>query len=481
MSRNFSHKDRVQILLQYWELGPQQQLCVPFGFATATEYQEALALVRNKDAAAEKKINNWESRLSNSLRSDLSSANVKKVSEYLVSQLKKPASAPDLASALEGPDAQFFYFLARSDLGSGDHANMWDQARAAEQRVASVGGDTIETPRSGGDKSGDGHLGNSLAPTISSHYVGVKWPDTDGLVQHFAQAYSRTLGGSLPKKHDRKFREHVFFLYRLGLAGIQKRDFWDGAITPRDKKLQVVIRRIPARIYYDDPFEEWLFYEEAYYDSGTGVVYNGAGVIYGFHGGMTLLSRDGTMMPNEDRAYQKKLSLAHFDFRSALAEKQKRDRDCYIGSIAMESDYNPDRDDFFAPTAYRCLLRKAPDETKWDEVKASLGKPGKSATIPIGEHCSRTPDGILDFKDGKLWGRESDLEYHNHFHSWRWYFNRLNINRHVTDLLIACPSIYSRWPDNGIGLPAGPTIAAPQPSRSGVRPQRGRRLGNVQE
>lgn len=487
MARKFFHRDRIQILLKYWGLR-QKELCVPFEVVSAAEYSATRDLEEQGDGEASKKINNWESQVSKLLTKnrDLPSTEVTNVSAYLAShpQLNGAVSAHEVESALDDTDAKFFYFLGTSGIGAGDHANVSDQTRTAEQPAALVGGDTSEALHSGrGDQSGEGHLGNSLAPPVSSHYVGVRWPDTDGLRQHFSTAYSRTLGGSLPEKPDRKKRERVFFLYRLGLAGIENRDFWDGAITARDEQLQVVIRRIPARIYYDDPFEEWLFYEEAYYDSGSGVVYNGAGVIYGFHGGMTLLSRDGTMMPNEEKAYQKKLSLAHFDFRPALhPEQEKRDHNYYIGSIAMESDYNPKRDDYFAPTAYRCLLRKAPAGTKWDDVKASLGNPGRSATIPIGKHCERS-NGILDFKDGKLWDRERDLKYDDHkdHDSWRWYFNRLNINRHVTDLLIACPSIYSRWPkETGAAAPVAIT-EEPRSSRNAGPRRRDKRRETTPE
>lgn len=194
---------------------------------------------------------------------------------------------------------------------------------------------------------------------------------------------------------------------------------------------------------------------------------NARGVIYGFRGGMTLLCRDETLSPRDSKVFGKKLALAHVDFRPALAHEQTAPThsdaqadEYYIGSIAMESDFNPNKRDFFAPTAYRCLLRKAPNGTKWDDVRARTEEnprnrksgreqiiiPGKSATIPLGLDCDLTPDGIFDLKNGETWNREDDLQYGGSPYSWRWYFNRLNINRHISDLLIACPAVYSRWP-----------------------------------
>jgi hypothetical protein len=248
MSKIFSHKERIKILLQYWGLGLQQQLCVAFDLATAVDYQATLELQRDGNATASNKINNWKSAVSKLLNRDLSSADVKKVSKYLASKFKGLASAPDFENVLEGPDAEFFYFLGTSGLETGG---------AAEQRVASVGGDTIEAPGGGGgDKSGDGHLGNSLAPNFSSGYVGIRWPYSDALGQHFGAAYQEIFGEALPRDKSRRGpREQVFFFYRLGFEQLKTVQLGDGAIRIKDQNLGLVIRRIPARIHYEAPFD----------------------------------------------------------------------------------------------------------------------------------------------------------------------------------------------------------------------------------
>ena len=52
-----------------------------------------------------------------------------------------------------------------------------------------------------------------------------------------------------------------------------------------------MIRRIPALISYDKPFDNWLSYREAYYDEQSKKIYRSHGVLYGFKGGVTLLGR----------------------------------------------------------------------------------------------------------------------------------------------------------------------------------------------
>ena len=151
----------------------------------------------------------------------------------------------------------------------------------------------------------------------------------------------------------------------------------------------------------------------------------------------------------------------------------------------MESDYNPNKRDSFAPTAYRCLLRKSQEKLSWDQIRAwdpndaedakdlNSGKmeipttkakagakpgigtgdklvlqPGLSKTIVLGDACEIKGD-VYDFKNGATWSCENDIKYNGKNHSWRWYFNKLNINRHLADLFVACPSIYSRKPVGG--------------------------------
>jgi hypothetical protein len=205
-----------------------------------------------------------------------------------------------------------------------------------------------------------------------------------------------------------------------------------------------------------------------------------------------MLCRDETLSPSDRRVFGKKLALSHVDFRPALADDQQtfgahRDAqtaEYYIGSIAMESDFNPNKRDYFAPTAYRCLLRKAPNGIKWDDVKArteespSKGKsggatipiPGKSATIPLGSQLRS--DGIFDLKDGQAWKEENDLQYGTEPSLWRWYFNHLNINRHLCDLLIACPSVYSRWPSDADVAATAAKTEVPQSSHNAGRRRR---------
>lgn len=407
-------------------------------------------------------------------------------------------SEADCHNALWGSDHNFFSFLSKYCVGApktGDKAGISD---------VPVHGTTIVARSAEGDNSsGDSHLGNSLAPHVSSGYVGIKWPYPDALGQHFGAAYQEIFGEALPREKTRRGpREQVFFFYRLGLEQVKKVQFGDGAIRINDQNLGLVIRRIPARIHYEEPFDEWLTYEEAYYDKGQNYIYNARGVIYGFRGGMTMLCRDETLSPRDSKVFGKKLALSHVDFRPALHDDQQtsgahRDTqtsDYYIGSIAMESDFNPNRRDYFAPTAYRCLLRKAPSGTKWDDVKArtkegprnskSGGKaipiPGKSATIPLGSH--RRSDGIFDLKDGRAWNREeNDLQYGAAPSSWRWYFNRLNINRHLSDLLIACPSVYSRWPSDTDAAAPTAITEEPQPSHNAGPRRRDKRRETTQE
>jgi hypothetical protein len=370
-------------------------------------------------------------------------------STFVAEQLVKIAgkygerfTAQNCKDALLGNDHQFLSFLSKYCVG----------APAGDERASAA-----ERSRSNARESDLGDELASLAPLTSSQYVGIRWPYTNELSDHFGATYRAIFGTAFPRKTKPTPQEQIFFFYRLGFEGWDRLQPSDGTIHIQDEQLRLVIRRVPARICYEDPFDEWLTYEEAYYNEREERLYTARGVLYGFNGGMTLLCRDETAKSGQPGAVQKKLALAHFDFNPALDHQQttEMDRDAhalryYTGSIAMESDINPKREQYFATTAYRCLLRKAPNGTKWDEVKAQESTSttpkqiGKSATKHLGIDCGRKSDGTFDLDAGEQWGKEDDLMYTNTPYEWRWYFDRLNINTHAADLFISGPSVTYR-------------------------------------
>lgn len=284
------------------------------------------------------------------------------------------------------------------------------------------------------------------APLTSTKFIGISWPETDVLHSNCNNAH-RELFGPIRSSNQtkRKYQEKIFFFYRLGFDQIEHQSPGDCSIRSLDKQLSLVIRRIPARICYQEPYDDWFHYEEEYFDQQINKKFGAQAVAYAFNGGLTLLSRDDELKENDAETALAKLSLAHIDFRP-FSDPQEPKIKYYPGVISMESDVNPNRNDHFAPTCYKFILRPAPAGLSWDDVRGSSKDGGKSLSVPLQKWIKLNGSGY-QFGDGSEWEKESDLEYTDRSPtSWRWYFNRLNVNRHVADMLIACPSTYSRWP-----------------------------------
>ena len=420
MSSKTSQRERIQILLTYWGLGHQHQLCVPLSIASAVDYQEALVQFnssnRQSKSDAEKKIKPWASSVSKILGNGLPSSVLGVISEYLTGHANSTEySAPpsDLASALEGSDAQFFYFLTKYGPGVGDLVDKRDKAGEGDRPIAPPIQDLGEDSLIGLPRNVlQGHLQRAF-PTIMG---GEDW-------------ISATEKSAAPKKTVVK----CGFLYRLGMKAAPNnsdKHFEHGKDSLKHKldSLNLVLRRIPARFEFDPQVPHRLRYFEDYEDrffidrrTQKPTRFEADAYAYAFENFLTVFSKD-----KEPRVAQR-LSLMHLDWTQA----RQADDDYVPGVVAMQADTRPTLNDVL-PTAYRVLFRVAPGEQTWNNVRS------KSATIELKDS---NEDGIINLSDTAHWGGEDDIPGAQ-AREWSWYFNRLNVIRNPIDLLVARKTVY---------------------------------------
>jgi hypothetical protein len=382
---------RLGFLSKYWGF-EQQKLVVPLGIETG----KLSTVVNGKTALVDPSPH----------------SKARAVCELLEQEdLLQPfgTSADALFSALHGTNSEFFTYLANH--GPDLHTRLsWD----------------VTSPIPGPASNGSG--GAQL-----TQLIGVDGFDPAELRVNLNTASQVILGA---RRKGSEKRERLFFLYRLGFSYDGYADFKEG----KDDKLRatgqiangLVLRRIAVKFFEKQNNDTSLGYEEYYMDPSE-TEFTAHASAYAFRNFLTVFARD-----KEGDAFQE-LSLMQIDWLAGRAARAG----IFPGVVTMKSDCSANRDSV-SPTAYRILLKPAPKELSWKEAMEKAS--GDNATKPLGDV---TGDGVVDFRDGKGWGSETDLSDDATKHTpWSYYFNRLNVRETPADLLVAWATTYKAYAES---------------------------------
>ncbi len=408
MADRFEIKDRIQIVLKYWNTGIQRDLWRCVG------------------GRADQKDGEKDQLVSKRLKGGLTRAQKAEVAQYFADHpatLGLGIQAIELGDALAGSDAAFFAYLA-------SHDPLAERPKAAASSA----------------HPSKGHITGSGEP-FEFQLIGA---EKDVLQDKLRSAFPILMGTGRPTherpelKRDMRDLQALYFLYRLGIAPLDRDQFFmhrEDGLRFQGKSLGLVLRRVPARFIFRRERTYALEYEEFYEEKidgqrGVSFRFEANADVYAFENFLTVISRDKTQRTDS------RLSLMHLDWRRA-----QNTNDGFIpGVIAMESDCFPQESDI-GPTAYRVLLRRVSDapgfggtesagvaalgdgqrEKHWEALKSF------SATIRLRD-SSR--NGIIELDDGREWGEEKDIEGWDAT-PWAYYFRRLNVIRCPIDVQLA--------------------------------------------
>jgi hypothetical protein len=317
-----------------------------------------------------------------------------------------------LSDALQGTLAQFFAFMSESE----DRGTKTIGRRVSPSTITTTEFDLV-----------------GLDEGSLNHYLNQAFPHIMGIGQLKAR----------PTLKDTTARlQTLLFMYRLGFHLPEEHDtlrFRKDGLKLVGDTLGLVLRRIPARLVYEPGAPYRLKYEEYYEDelAGESDAFRADAFMYVFKNFATIISKDA------GGGIDRRLSLVHVDW-----QRMKNNRDGFLpGVIATDSDCYPQADDV-APTAYRVLFARAPNNLKTKGKAGETNGKGSQPSGPDGhweilKQYSRSiklkdsnKDGLIDLSDGAQWGVEDDLGA-THPVGWVEYFNRLNVIRCPIDLHLA--------------------------------------------